>query len=50
MHATPSEVSITQINHRVIESNALKALTKNPPKKYSIKYTLRTLIIRDLIL
>ena len=38
MHATPSEVSITQINHRVIESNALKALTKNPPKKLSKEF------------
>ena len=38
MHATPSEVAITQINHRVIESNALKALTKNPPKKLSKEF------------
>ena len=34
MHATPSEVSITQATHRVIEPGS----AKDPPKKLSIEY------------
>ena len=33
MHATPSEVSITQVNHRVIKERKLKDLANNLPKK-----------------
>ena len=33
MHATPSEISITQINQRVIDSIELKKLAQNPPEK-----------------
>ena len=34
MHATPSEISITRVNHREIQSS----LAKMPPKKLSKKY------------
>ena len=32
MHATPSEISITQINQRVIENTEFKKIAENPPK------------------
>ena len=38
MHATPSEVSITQINHRVIKERKLKDLANNLPKKLTKKF------------
>ena len=38
MHATPSEISITQVNHRVIQDNKLKTLANNPPKKLSKEF------------
>lgn len=33
MHATPSEISITQINQRVIENTEFKKIAENPPQK-----------------
>ena len=38
MHATPSEISITQINHRKIINKNLNDCAKLPPKKLSAKF------------
>ena len=38
MHATPSEVSITQINHRVIDNIELNKLVKKLPEKLSKEF------------
>ena len=38
MHATPSEISITQINHRVIDNIELNKLAKKLPEKLSKEF------------
>ena len=38
MHATPSEISITQINHRIIDDIDLNNLAQKPPEKLSLDY------------
>ncbi len=38
MHATPSEISITQFNHRIINDHQLKNIAKSPPEKLSPKF------------
>ena len=38
MHATPSEISITQINNRIIKNKIYSSFAKNPPKKLSAQF------------